>query len=57
MGEGGDVSYLKWDGPGGTPETGIASLDRALTRIDSAIIATRRAAFPLLGLDPEDPRD
>ncbi|WP_420749566.1 acetoin utilization protein AcuC [Rhodococcus sp. O3] len=57
MGEGGDVSYLKWDGPGGTPETGIASLDRALTRIDSAIIATRRATFPLLGLDPEDPRD
>lgn len=57
MGEGGDVSYLPWDGPGGTPETGVASLDRALTRIDSAIIATRRAAFPLLGLDPEDPRD
>ncbi len=57
MGEGSDVSYLPWDGPGGTPETGIASLDRALTRIDSAIIATRRAAFPLLGLDPEDPRD
>lgn len=57
MGENADVSYLPWDGPGGTPETGIASLDRALTRIDSAIIATRRAAFPLLGLDPEDPRD
>ncbi|WP_213931300.1 acetoin utilization protein AcuC [Rhodococcus sp. B50] len=57
MGENSDVSYLPWDGPGGTPETGIASLDRALTRIDSAIIATRRAAFPLLGLDPEDPRD
>ncbi|MEU5840489.1 acetoin utilization protein AcuC [Rhodococcus sp. NPDC047139] len=57
MGEDSDVSYLPWDGPGGTPETGISSLDRALTRIDSAIIATRRAAFPLLGLDPEDPRD
>lgn len=57
MGEGGDASYLTWDGPGGTPETGIASMDRALTRIDSAIIATRRASFPLLGLDPEDPRD
>ncbi|WP_068162168.1 acetoin utilization protein AcuC [Rhodococcus phenolicus] len=57
MGEGGDVSYLTWDGPGGTPETGVASMDRALTRIDSAIIATRRASFPLLGLDPEDPRD
>ncbi|HET8993615.1 MAG TPA: acetoin utilization protein AcuC [Rhodococcus sp. (in: high G+C Gram-positive bacteria)] len=57
MGEGADLSYLPWDGPGGTPETGVASLDRALTRIDSAIIATRRACFPLLGLDPEDPRD
>ncbi|MEE2032784.1 acetoin utilization protein AcuC [Rhodococcus chondri] len=57
MGEDADVSYLAWDGPGGTPETGVASLDRALTRIDSAIIATRRACFPLLGLDPEDPRD
>jgi acetoin utilization protein AcuC len=57
MGEDSDVSYLPWDGPGGTPETGVASLDRALTRIDSAIIATRRSAFPLLGLDPEDPRD
>lgn len=57
MGEGGDVSYLNWDGPGGAPTTGIASVDRALTRIDSAIIATRRACFPLLGLDPEDPRD
>lgn len=57
MGEGADLSYLPWDGPGGTPETGVASLDRALTRIDSAIIATRRASFPLLGLDPEDPRD
>ncbi|WP_435277640.1 acetoin utilization protein AcuC [Rhodococcus yananensis] len=57
MGEDGEVSYLPWDGPGGTPETGVASLDRALVRIDSAIIATRRACFPLLGLDPEDPRD
>jgi acetoin utilization protein AcuC len=57
MGDGGDINFSKWDGPGGTPETGVASVDRALTRIDSAIIATRRAAFPLLGLDPEDPRD
>ncbi|AWK73040.1 acetoin utilization protein AcuC [Rhodococcus oxybenzonivorans] len=57
MGDGGEVAYLPWDGPGGTPETGNASVDRALTRIDSAVIATRRACFPLLGLDPEDPRD
>lgn len=57
MGDGGEVDYLPWDGPGGTPETGVPSIDRALTRIDSAVIATRRACFPLLGLDPEDPRD
>ncbi|WP_305094809.1 acetoin utilization protein AcuC [Prescottella sp. R16] len=57
MGEGGDVGYLHWEGPGTTPETGVASLDRALTRIDASIAATRRATFPLLGLDPEDPRD
>ncbi|MGF7124936.1 acetoin utilization protein AcuC [Rhodococcus sp. TAF43] len=57
MGESGDTAYMPWDGPGGTPETGVASMDRALTRIDAAIIATRRATFPLLGLDPEDPRD
>jgi hypothetical protein len=25
--------------------------------IDGAIGAARRAAFPLLGLDPDDPRD
>jgi acetoin utilization protein AcuC len=25
--------------------------------LDRAIAATRRAAFPLLGLDPDDPRD
>ncbi|RVW03516.1 acetoin utilization protein AcuC [Rhodococcus spongiicola] len=57
MGEGADTSFMRWDGPGGTPETGVASMDRALTRIDAAVIATRRATFPLLGLDPEDPRD
>ncbi|MCQ4122250.1 acetoin utilization protein AcuC [Rhodococcus tibetensis] len=57
MGDSGEVDYLPWDGPGGTPETGNPSVDRALTRIDSAVIATRRACFPLLGLDPEDPRD
>jgi acetoin utilization protein AcuC len=53
----GDVDYPPWDGPGGTPESGVTHLDRSLERIDTAIIATRRAVFPLLGLDPEDPRD
>jgi acetoin utilization protein AcuC len=27
------------------------------TWLDRAIAATRQAAFPLLGLDPHDPRD
>lgn len=57
MSDGGVVDYQPWDGPGGTPETGVAAMDRALVRVDAAIIATRRATFPLLGLDPEDPRD
>ncbi|TXG92659.1 acetoin utilization protein AcuC [Rhodococcus rhodnii] len=57
MSDGGDTAYRAWDGPGGTPETGTPAVDRALTRVDAAIAATRRAAFPLLGLDPEDPRD
>lgn len=57
MSDGGLVDHLPWDGPGGTPETGEAGVDRALVRVDAAIIATRRASFPLLGLDPEDPRD
>ncbi|EME23661.1 acetoin utilization protein AcuC [Rhodococcus triatomae] len=57
MTDGGDIGYLPWDGPGGTPETGVNTVDRALIRVDAAIIATRRATFPLLGLDPEDPRD
>ncbi|SNS25280.1 acetoin utilization protein AcuC [Rhodococcoides kyotonense] len=57
MGDGGDVDYPAWDGPGGAAAGGTDAPDRALERVDSAILATRRAAFPLLGLDPEDPRD
>ncbi len=57
MGEGADVSFNAWDGPGGTPETGVPEQDRDLRRIDSSILATRRAVYPLLGLDPDDPRD
>ena len=56
MGDGGDVDFPAWDGPGGSL-AGTDGTDRALERVDSAIIATRRAVFPLLGLDPEDPRD
>ncbi|MFC9896345.1 acetoin utilization protein AcuC [Nocardia sp. NPDC127579] len=57
MGDGGDVTYRAWDGPGGTGETGDAHLDRAQRAVDTAVLATRRATFGLLGLDPEDPRD
>jgi acetoin utilization protein AcuC len=57
MGDGGDIAYHPWDGPGGTGETGDARADRAQRAIDTAVLATRRATFGLLGLDPEDPRD
>ncbi|MFD3593930.1 acetoin utilization protein AcuC [Nocardia sp. NPDC058640] len=57
MGDGGDTAYRAWDGPGGTPEIGDAGQIRAQRAIDTAITATRRASFSLLGLDPEDPRD
>jgi acetoin utilization protein AcuC len=57
MGDGGDIAFGRWDGPGGTPETGDPGTDRALRAIDTAVLATRRASFGLLGLDPEDPRD
>jgi len=40
-----DVTYQPWQ-PTGEPDA-----------IDRAIAATRRAVFPLLGLDPHDPRD
>jgi acetoin utilization protein AcuC len=44
MGEGREPDPIPWV-PGGE------------SWLDRAIGATRRAAFPLLGLDPDDPRD
>lgn len=44
MTEHGSVGYTPWE-PGGR------------AAIDAAIQATRRASFPLIGLDPDDPRD
>ena len=44
MTDGADAAYEPW---------GRA----AATAVDRAILATRRAVFPLLGLDPHDPRD
>jgi acetoin utilization protein AcuC len=44
MGEGTEPGAPPWE-PGGS------------SWLDRAISATRTAAFPLLGLDPDDPRD
>ncbi len=60
MGEDGDVRFRRWDGPGGAVETGASGesgADRMLARMDRSVLATRRAGYGLLGLDPEDPRD
>jgi acetoin utilization protein AcuC len=43
--DGGDASFAAWQ-PTGEPDA-----------VDRAILATRRAVFPLHGLDPHDPRD
>jgi acetoin utilization protein AcuC len=43
MGDGAEIGYEPW-GTGGHP-------------VDDAVLATRRAVFPLHGLDPHDPRD
>ena len=44
MSDGAGVEFERWSGDGNTD-------------IDAAILATRRAVFPLHGLDPDDPRD
>jgi acetoin utilization protein AcuC len=43
--DGCDAAYLAWQ-PSGEPDA-----------VDRAVLATRKAVFPLLGLDPYDPRD
>ncbi len=45
MTDGSDAVYQQWQ-PGGEPDA-----------VDRAILATRRAIYPLYGLDPHDPRD
>jgi acetoin utilization protein AcuC len=45
MTDDGDVGYESWQ-PTGEPDA-----------VDRAIVATRKSVFPLLGLDPHDPRD
>ena len=55
MSDGGDTSFSPWElGPGAA--VAMAD-DRSMARLDQAILDTRRAAFPPLGLDPDDPRD
>jgi acetoin utilization protein AcuC len=44
MSDGSTPEWSAWDGSG---EDGV----------DRAILETRRAVYPLFGLDPEDPRD
>ncbi len=61
MGDGASVEFEPWSGrsdpvPLG-PQSGIDKAERDLARIDSAIADTRDNVFPLLGLDPDDPRD
>jgi acetoin utilization protein AcuC len=46
MTDGADGSYRPWTPGAGAPDA-----------VDRAILATRAAVFPLLGLDPADPRD
>lgn len=56
MGDGGITTHVPWDGDGSAePPEGVS--EAAQRQTDKAIIATRRAVFPLHGLDPEDPRD
>jgi acetoin utilization protein AcuC len=51
MGEGGDTAYEPWGGGVGEAASPAAA------KVDPAIRDTRQAVFPLLGLDPDDPRD
>lgn len=57
MGDNGRVEFERWSGSVVAPVTGPPSPERDLARVDTAILETRRSVFPLLGLDPDDPRD
>ncbi|MEO9222347.1 MAG: acetoin utilization protein AcuC [Mycobacteriaceae bacterium] len=50
MGDGSDATFTPWAGVD-------AVADPSTTNVDSMIRDTRRAVYPLVGLDPEDPRD
>ncbi|MCW4353309.1 acetoin utilization protein AcuC [Hoyosella sp. YIM 151337] len=57
MGDSGKVEFERWSGSVVASVVGPPSQERDLARVDSAILETRRAVYPLLGLDPDDPRD
>lgn len=48
--DGAPPGYLRWEGGTGNPGTG--GIDRLL---DATVLATRKAVFPLHGLDPYAP--
>ncbi|MBB0991059.1 acetoin utilization protein AcuC, partial [Dietzia sp. SLG510A3-30A2] len=54
MGDGETPGYTPWE-PAGS-DRGV-EMDRSLARLDQSILDTRRSVYPLLGLDPDDPRD
>jgi acetoin utilization protein AcuC len=54
--EGADITFRRWGGPGEPSEIEEHDVDDVV-RADAAILATRRAVFPILGLDPDDPSD
>ena len=54
MSDGESPEFSPWE-PTGVDRGG--DLDRSLARLDQSILDTRRSVFPLLGLDPDDPRD
>lgn len=56
MGDGGSVGFMRWE-PEEPARPDDPAEDRALARVDQSVLDTRRSVFPLLGLDPDDPRD
>lgn len=57
MSDDGAPTYNKWEGSLSGAAAEDPAVDRATARLDQAILDTRRSVFPLMGLDPDDPRD
>ena len=54
MSDGEEPTFTPWEPTGA--DRGV-EMDRSLARVDQSILDTRRSVYPLLGLDPDDPRD